>query len=133
MDSILSQYKLNGLSDKYMHHEKLDTIYTKPVHVKCDNSKIAKINSELFKKLDGEYYQITKIKDKELLFVYLGSIVNKCGVLLKKNKKSGIYSQYFSTHEICNFKITNNIVISSYKDKGKWFYKRSRYKRFGLK
>ena len=98
-------------------------IFSNSIDVKCDSSIIAKIDSELFKKLDGEYYQITKVKDKELLFVYLNGMVNKCGVLLKKDEKSNIYNQYFSTHEICNFKIINNIVISSYKDKGKWFYK----------
>jgi tetratricopeptide (TPR) repeat protein len=101
----------------------LSYLYSTSISINTNDSSVVKIDSELFKKLDGEYYEEIQIKNRKVLFVYTNGMVNKCGVLLVKDNKSNIYSQYFSKNEICNPNIIDNIFISSYRDKSQWFYK----------
>lgn len=120
-DLFTPVYKIYCLKDKVFRL--CESKLTLTNHVKTDNSKTVRIDSDIYKELDGQYYTIIKFKDQELLFVYLNEMLNKCGILLKKNLALNSYDQYFFKNKICNLKIIDRSIISSYRNKGQLDYR----------
>jgi len=86
-----------------------------------DDEKKINIDNDIYKTLDGENCKIINYKKHKLLFVYTNGMVNQCGILLYNEQH--IYNKYISHKELCNIKIYNDILISSYRDSAKWYYK----------
>ncbi len=97
-------------------------MYSSALTINCKNNNITKINKNIYDESNGEYCKIVNFKKEKLLFLYTKGMVNNCGILLNKNKDN-IYNKYFLSDEICNIQIIKNMIISTYRDQGKWYYR----------
>ena len=87
-----------------------------------DSGNKIKIDADIYKMLDGEQCKIINYKKQKYLFVYTNGMVNQCGILLYSKQKD-IYNNYMSKEELCNVKIYNDILVHSYRDRARWYYK----------
>jgi len=59
---------------------------------------------------------------KKELFVYLNSMVNRCGYIYTYSKNTKLYNIKYIENEVCDYIVVDNIIVSHYKEGGSWKY-----------
>jgi len=104
-------------------------VFSKAYKMECIEEFLEKVvftmvNDELNDLLADSKCEVIDINEDGTneLFIYLDSMVNKCGYIYKKEKTSNIYDQLFLKNEICNYVIIDKIIVSNFRDAGLWQY-----------